>query len=144
MGDKHKRPKWLKEPTPSKHPKSAPVSYQHHLPSWHFQVIDIGGPWCFKKMGDETFGRVLKALQDFENKKWSEIEGRQNHTIKLDALSNEARNRLIEIDQDDVEEVFSLRVTARERVVGIRSGAILRLLWWDPNHEVCPSELRNT
>ena len=39
---------------------------------------------------------------------------------------------------DDVDELYQLRVTGAERVWGIRSGPLLRLLWWDPNHEVYP------
>lgn len=60
----------------------------------------------------------------------------KNHTVKKECLSNAAIKRLNKIKQDDIEEVFSLRFENKFRIIGIRSEAILDILWVDPNHEV--------
>jgi len=80
-----------------------------------------------------------------ETMEWAEIEsGTGSHTIAVGSLSAEARKRLIEIRQDDIDDVFSLRITGAERVFGIRDQWILRILWWDPEHRVCPSFKKGT
>ena len=36
--------------------------------------------------------------------------------------------------------LFSVRLTGRIRLWGLRDVSILRVLWWDPEHTVCPSD----
>ena len=70
---------------------------------------------------------------------------KQNHNVRLNRLSADVRRRLQEIfGALDVDAAVSLRVTATERVWGILEGNILRLLWWDPDHQICPSMKHNT
>lgn len=107
-------------------------------PAWAFGIIDFDGPWCCKRMEQRTLLEVVERLRHFESMTWGEIEGRQNHAIEVSSLVREARNRLVEIGQDDVDELFSLRINGPSRVWGIRVHHVLRLLWWDPNHAVCP------
>lgn len=87
---------------------------------------------------------VLGRIRSFESMKWSEIKGKRNHPIKLEDLSSEAQKRLEEIKQDDAESIFSFAVNGEQRFHGIRVGAVCRLLWWDPEHKVCPSTLKHT
>lgn len=115
-----------------------PSAQGMHL-SWHLRRIDIGGPYCPTKMDAATTLDVLSKLSQFETMLWREIEGSKHHAIGVDTLSNTARKRLEELENDEVEELFSLRLTGPNRVIGIRDHAVFRLLWWDPGHEVCPS-----
>lgn len=78
---------------------------------------------------------------------WGEIlteGGKRNHLIAVSRLDKPARERLIELKQDDVDEVMSLGLTSKGRILGILENSVLRLLWWDPNHDACPSYKRNT
>lgn len=75
---------------------------------------------------------------------WHAITETGSHFIETSALSKPARNRLMEIQQDDVDQVYSLRVTGRRRIFGIRDGGVLRILWWDPDHDVCPAAKKHT
>lgn len=88
--------------------------------------------------------RVMGSLKSYETMTWSEIEGRRNHFIKLSDCVKEARDRLQELQHDDVDELFSLRITGAERVFGIREMSVLSILWWDPGHQVCPSPKKHT
>ena len=69
---------------------------------------------------------------------------RGSHLIRLDRLIPKARKRLREIKEDDLDELMSFRISSKERVWCIQSENIMRILWWDPRHEVCPSQLKGT
>lgn len=45
---------------------------------------------------------------------------------------------------DDVDDLYQLHVTGPKRVWGIRFGPYLKLLWWDPDHQVYPVRKRHT
>ena len=83
-------------------------------------------------------------MYHFETMKWSEIVVSGSHTIDIGSLSKEAQDRLEDIGQDDLDELFSLRVTGRGRLIGIREMDYFRILWWDPDHKVCPSKKKHT
>ncbi len=71
---------------------------------------------------------------------WAELlGGKQNHNVSVSDLCKAARQRLEEIGQDDIDELLSLRLSGKERVWGILSEGVCTLLWWDPEHQVCPS-----
>lgn len=67
-----------------------------------------------------------------------------NHAVSCDSLCKSAKNRLQELELDDLDELVSLRVSSKKRIWAIRQGQHCLLLWWDPDHEVCPSEKKNT
>jgi len=62
-----------------------------------------------------------------------------NHFVSQGDLCGAARARLREIGQDDVDEIVSLGLSSAERVWGIQEDDVLKLLWWDPNHQIRPS-----
>ncbi len=64
--------------------------------------------------------------------------------VQVGDLCSKAQKRLIDISKDDCDELFSLRIMVRQRIRGIKDGNILWLLWWDPEHEVCPSHKKHT
>jgi hypothetical protein len=92
----------------------------------------------------EKLLNVIGRLKHFETMTWSEIEGPKNHSVSCESIVRDAQRRLQEINQDDVDELFSLRLSGKERVWSIRDGSVLKLLWWDPEHKVCPSEKKHT
>lgn len=77
---------------------------------------------------------------------WKEIKSNnaRDHAVETDKLNSEAKKRLQELNLDDVGQLYRLRLTGTQRVWGILDGYIFKILWWDPNHTVCPSTKRNT
>jgi hypothetical protein len=59
-------------------------------------------------------------------------------------LCKTARDRLEDLRLEDIDELVSLRLGGAERVWGIRDGNVMLLLWWDPEHAVCPSLKKHT
>jgi hypothetical protein len=79
---------------------------------------------------------------------WQEIlsatggrsHGNNSHNISVSELIKEARDRLAEINLDDVDELFSLRLEGKIRIWGMLDNDVLKILWYDPKHEICPQE----
>lgn len=113
-------------------------------PSWKFGRFDaecVDWGMATMKANLET---VLNGLKSYEEFTWHQIKtmthdrGKtKNHSVDIDGLTPAAKARLNQIKIDDIEEVFSLRFTNLFRVIGIRDGAVLYILWIDPDHKVC-------
>ena len=112
-------------------------------PSWRFSTVDLNGPFVWP-VGAAVEVQILRKLQQFDSMNWHEIEGPDHHAIGVDRLSKEAQARLTEIKQDDTDEVFSFHFSGKPRIIGIRDMNVVKLLWWDPEHLVCPSQKKNT
>lgn len=103
--------------------------------------MELVDPFGWHRVDGTTLQYIRGKLAQFETMTWSEIlvsAKKQNHAIEVPSLCREARQRLDErkllLDQ-----VVSLRLSARERVFGYLENGVLVLLWWDPAHQICPS-----
>lgn len=148
MGRKEKKPKIAKEPLGGKQPRSHPVDANQSNPVWSIRLFDIDGPWGKSRvrLSEELWDVLFSKLRDYESMKWGEIlQNRDyNHAVPVDQLIKQARDRLAALKQDDLDELFRLRLSGTARVWGIRDRDVLKLLWWDPDHEVCPSVKKHT
>jgi hypothetical protein len=78
---------------------------------------------------------------------WREIlfdGARSHHQPGVWQLCKEARERLEAIGYGDLQRIVSLRLSGAERVWGVMEEGVLRLLWWDPEHQVYPVAKRGT
>lgn len=143
----NKRPARGFEPSSEKIPRTrAAIDQIKDLPvAWHIKCLDREGRWCWKNIDTETFWSVIQSkLGNFETMKWSDILGPRHHEIPKTKLIPEAQRRLEEISQDDVDILVSLHLDGKKIIWGIRENNILKILWWDPKHEICPSPKKHT
>lgn len=112
-------------------------------PSWRFSTVDKGGPFAWP-IGQKEELEIVGKLHHFDSMLWSEIEGDDHHFINIGSLSKEAQQRLQDIKQDDVDEVFSFHLKGKPRIICIRDRHIAKLLWFDKEHKVCPSKKKGT
>ena len=124
-------------------PKKKPVLGEHHFEdghplAWRFGQADTGGPFAWDITPDGKFREVMLKLCEFESKNWSDITKGGSHSIPTAKLCDDARKRLVEIERDDLDELLSLRLSGPNRVWCVRSGHLLRPLWWDAEHKVYP------
>lgn len=125
-------------------PKSF-VSSDDERPTWHVGTIDTEGPWGWKNLDCETvWNHIHCKIANFETMTWAEIKQSGSHNVSVSSICPEAKERLKYIEMDDIDELFSLRLTGTQRIWGIRDRYILKILWWDPKHQVYPSCLRYT
>lgn len=121
-------------------------------PSWRFSLADTAtdSPWVWGGFDEACAVKIFKLAVEMEKLAWHEIQsqntggargGLRNKAIPVENLSSEAQNRLVALNLDDVDELFRFRLGNLERLWGIRLGDpwVFYPLWWDPNHQVCPS-----
>jgi hypothetical protein len=71
---------------------------------------------------------------------WAEIERTGHHHYLTHGVAANALARLTEIRLDDASDLlYSLRLSGKRRIIGLRKGREFCPVWWDPEHEVCPS-----
>lgn len=137
------KPDWKKIPTGS----APPGGFDRHVLGLSVRLLDLHGPFGWSKLQAAQIEFVLKKLQAFETMTISEIyvqAKKQHHAIPLEDLCKEALDRLRELKLDEYDRVHTLRLGGTERIYGLLSENVLYILWWDPDHQVCPSTLKNT
>ena len=104
-------------------------------------------PFGWQRIDRKTLDDIRGKLAGFESMTLNEIfivARKQNHPVPVRGLDQRAQKRLQELKLFDVEEVYCLHLSDKERIWGIRDLNVLVLLWWDPEHRVCPSEKKHT
>lgn len=140
-----KQPKILgRQPTTTKTPRIQTQVLREDKPVWAFGQIDFNGPFCPKCLDKDSLLEVVDRLRNFELSTWPDIERGGSHSIEVWKLQKVARDRLTEIQLDDIDRLYSMRVTGRGRVWGVKFNNTISLLWWDPEHRVYPVEKRHT
>lgn len=126
-----------------------PAIFKNHYVSWQFRTIDLEPNWSKKVSSKnlEYYKRILDKLKSFEGSNWNELERQssgpkgksKHHSVDVLNIIKEAQKRLKELHLDDIDQLFSLRLDGKSRVWGIRELGYLKILWFDPDHEMCPS-----
>jgi len=126
---------------------AADPSTNHLSPSWRVARLKLVSPHGWRDIVPSKLLEIRAKLANFESMTWNDIlvtAKKRNHSVSVSRISNEAQNHLSSLNLFDVDEVISLHLTGTERIWGFRQGAVLQVLWWDPEHHVCPSLLKNT
>jgi len=155
MGDSKQAKKSKKEPKTSSNFKDNDRQTRvkinpddnHTKPSWRIGLIDLDCKWSFAKLSIDCLLEIISKLRDFESMTWQEIlgasggrkYGNNNHEVPVSDLVAAARKRLKELKLDDQTSLFSLRLKGKQRVWGILDGHVLKLLWHDDDHQICPT-----
>ena len=113
--------------------------------TWSFLMLDEDGPFSWHLLSEaREYYKILKRKKAFEGMNSNQIRQTGSHSVLIEKLSKAARDRIDKLKLDDFEELYSLRMNSTNRVWCIKDGNTMRVLWWDPNHEVCPSLKKNT
>ncbi len=121
----------------------APTRHDRETIAWAFGIVDVDGPWGWRSTASRYWwSEILPQLKNLESMTWDVIlqaaggrtAGNNSRFVEIDDLTPRAKARLAEIGQDDVSELFSLRLAARARIYGIRDRRALKLIWYDPFH----------
>ncbi len=129
--------------------KQIPPSADHMIGdkgplSWKFKDTDHDGPFSWSNLSEpEKVAEVVTKLREFEGKHWEEIKRTGSHPIPIHKLDKSARDRLQKLRLDEFDELMSFRLTGTNRAWAYwlpEQQNIMRLLWWDPDHKVCPVE----
>ena len=136
-----KQPKWAKAPTPTKQPKWArEPQIDGQALAWRFSACDKTGPFSWAVLTDAKFKQVHDKLHEFETKTWDQLHAARCHPIECHRFEKPARDQLAKINLDDVDELMSFHIAGHNRVWCIQDRNIMRILWWDPDHQVYKTE----
>lgn len=116
---------------------------------WKLCHIDFDGPWNWFNLNNrKKIQEVIKKMKNFETMLWGELKrARRNspcHPIPRENLCSKAKQRLIDLKLDDIDDLYELVMNGKNRIWGIKQAEIICLLWWDPDHSVYPVKKRNT
>jgi hypothetical protein len=154
VGKKDKGAKARRTKLPEKAAKAAPpaVSSQHETPFFCFRHADraTANEWSFKPDAAEAPG-LFTFLCDMGRRKWSEIDAdttgtfkrhRKHHTQAISSVDTKAQKDIAQLRLDEVfgEDLFRFRLTGEKRLWGFRAQRTFHVVWWDPNHQVYPTE----
>ena len=124
-----------------------------------FHLNDKNFRWSFEKCSWAHDGwqnckdiqffveHIISKLQELENVKWQEIldasggksegHGNNNHFINGTKLPAQERREFIGRGfMRDFEKVFSLRLSGKERLIGVVDLNVFKILWFDANHKI--------
>lgn len=115
---------------------------------WRLEHLDIDGPWGLKSLDHDRLLLLLTEMAKFESMTINELFHRGEWPGKchdVPALPNRvALERLEVIGLPDMTKIWKLRIGGTGRLWGFLAGNVFHVVWWDPEHEVWPSKLRNT
>lgn len=117
--------------------------------TWSFEKIEREHA-CWQLEGLFVIETIISKLKSFETMTWAEIKsqsggktkgkGTNNHFIQGNKLPKEYQKVFIEREyMRDYEKVFSLRIDARKRLIGIVDRNVFFILWYDEDHSIFPT-----
>jgi hypothetical protein len=142
-----KIPKIVAAPEAKKEPRIAalPPSFRGGVIAWRFNAVDKNGPFSWLALDDPAEHKaVIEAMADIETMREADLDARGCHFIALGKLAKAAQDRLMELRLDDLDELYSIRLNGRGRVFCVHRPQYMRVLWFDPDHQVCPSVKKHT
>jgi hypothetical protein len=109
------------------------------------QLLDHDGPYAWAGISSEHTKLIAEACRGWESMRPEEVfAAGGNKPIPFERLCPTAQARLRQIDLEEYDGLWELRVSAKRRIWGIRKRHVFYIVWWDPEHEVCPSSRRHT
>ena len=139
MAQRERKPKFAAIPVESKQARYKEPCIEGHPLAWRFSGCDRGGPFSWVIGEDQKYREVIEKLHEYEDKTWAQILETGSHPIEVHKICKEARDRLVEIERDDIDELMSFRLTGPNRVWCDKKGHVMRILWWDAEHKVYPT-----
>ena len=125
----------------------------HSKPLFSFHHADDKGstPCAFAPQSEEAKG-LIEFICEMSKLTWREIRvqtadgHKRHHSQPVDKISRVARARLAARHLDEIipDDLFRFRVSGKKRLWGFVSDDVFHALWWDPDHNVYPTEPMNT
>ncbi len=128
-------------------------SSENIVPTWMFDKIDRNGKFAFDiKRKDFDHYEFLDKMLSYATMTWSQLrkqthdDGKsKHHYLEIDKLSKEARDRLTAMRlEENSDQIFSIALRNKLRVVGLKDNDKFHILWYDPQHDIYPSTKRHT
>lgn len=129
------------------------VSCEGKVPAWMFDKIDKSGKFAFDiSRQDFDHRKFLDKMVSYSSMTWAELKSQthddgksKHHFLSVDDLSRDAQKRIEAMHlEEDSDRLYSIALENKLRVIGLRERDRFHVLWYDPQHDVCPSEKKHT
>jgi hypothetical protein len=120
-----------------------PISYLHLKASWRVRHVQMATPYGWRELSPEQIVYVQSKLSAFESMTWKEIfvdAKKQNHAIEVGDLKCDKARKWMESNMKGQPTLWTLRFTGKQRVWGIFSEGAYQIVFWDPEHQICPTD----
>lgn len=121
--------------------------------TWTLEHRDCEGCWTSgtpRQWNDDDWeGNIHPKLLEWAKLTWAEIDSqttgangkrhKMHHSMPVDAILDEAQLRLYELEKLE-ESIFRFRLGNLPRLWGFRRVADFHVLWFDPKHEIYPTD----
>jgi hypothetical protein len=114
---------------------------------WRFTYVDHESRWDFCAITPALMCEILGKMSACESMTIDEL--RKTWRLFKDyelpgGLCKEALDRLTATGRDDQTKIQRLEFKGTQRLYGFLEDNVFHVIWWDPDHEVYPSTLKNT
>jgi hypothetical protein len=108
-------------------------------------LIDFEGNWGWSKLADGHVTTLHELIKTCEGETLAKLKHEKRaKQIPITQLCRAAQARLPRIGLEDREKLWELRFGHRKwRAWGLVEGSVFNLVWWDPDHTVCPGVPKN-
>ena len=114
---------------------------------WRFDRLDKDGPFAFDLLRkDFKHQEVLGKIIEYSNMTWDSVK-KQTHDKKSkhhyleSGFSASALQRIkVKLSEDEQDSIFSFALQNKLRLIGIREQEKFHVIWYDPEHQFCPSK----
>ena len=115
---------------------------------WTFENVDKDGYFAFDVNRDDFQPlEIFDKMIFYSKMTWADIKkathdnGKsKHHFLDMDKLSKQAKKRVAKKGlSENSDSIFSFALQNKLRVIGRRENEFFHVLWYDPNHEFCPS-----
>ena len=129
------------------------VSYEGIKSAWVFDKIDRNGCFAFDINRDDfDYHEVLEKMISYANMTWGGLrrqthdDGKsKHHFLDADKLSKNAKERLVAMHlEEEADQIYSIALQNKLRIVGLRDKDRFHVLWYDPEHDIYPSTKKHT
>ena len=110
--------------------------------AWRVNKIQMADPYGWHDMDSQTLGYIRGKLSAFESMTWNEIftvAKKQNHSISVESLKCRDAKRWMQENMPDQTELWTLRLSGKERIWGVFAEGAYLIVFWDPNHKIMPT-----
>ena len=128
-------------------------STDFYKPIWRFDWIDRSGDFAFNvDREDFQCHEVLEKMINYSGMSWQEIKSHthddgksKHHFLNMESLSKSAIDRVQAKHLEEYSDnIFSFALQNKLRIIGIREKEYFYVVWYDPNHQFCPSAKKHT
>lgn len=155
-----KRPKGTQPRRSKQHgprPAAAASAIEDTALSWRFSTLDRAYPQegGWDAVDEADLRRIVDRIAALDDRPLVQVvagsaTSQRDFTVydqsTIDrGFTADAKRQLARRERDDATEIARIRIGSAKRLYAVKTPrGVFEMLWWDPNHEIYPTEPRNT